>query len=113
MRKYCDLRKKMIGLPIVIAGGSLFGSTCTNTVASLPICGGVLTFCTPADQINALWPLLETPDFDADPSCTIPLGCGDGDLLPPPAGFPGGDAPDQPSDSEGGNIGGGGGGGGV
>lgn len=112
MRKYFDLRKKMIGLAVVIAGGSLLGSNCINTVASLPICGGVLTFCAPADQINLLWPMLETPDFDADPSCTIPLGCGDGDLLPPPGGFPGGDAPDQPSDNQGGGAAGGGAGGG-
>jgi len=102
----------MIGLTVVIAGGSLFGSNCINTVASLPICGSVLTFCTPADQLNVLWPLLETPDFDADPSCTIPLGCGDGDLFDVPDGFPGGDAPDDPSDDQGGGAGGAGGGGG-
>ncbi len=113
MRKYMTLRKKMIGVAVVIAGGSLFQSNCINTVASLPICGGVLTFCSPADQMNALFPFLETPDFDSDPSCTIPLGCGDGNLSP--AGgddFPGGGQSDQPSDDQGGGAAGGGEGGG-
>ncbi len=116
MRNYLNLRNKMIGLTVVVAGGSLFASNCINTVASLPICGGVLTFCTPADQLNALWPMLETPDFNSDPSCTIPLGCGDGSLLDDPNDdgvvFPGGDAPEQPADDQGGGAAGGGAGGG-
>lgn len=112
MRKHKSIRRKLVGLGLLAAGSSLFANNCINFAASLPICGGVLTFCSPADQINLLWPLLQTPDFNADPSCTIPLGCGDGDLFDVPPGFPGGDAPAQPSDGQGGIGGGGGAGGG-
>ncbi len=116
MRKYLILRKKMIACAVVVAGGSLFQSNCINTVASLPICGGVLTFCSPADQLNALFPFLETPDYNSDPSCTIPLGCGgqppDGSDLLPPAGGPGGVGSDPPEDDQGGGAAGGGGAGG-
>lgn len=105
----------MVGFTMLAAGGSLFANNCINMAASLPICGGLLTFCSPVDQINLLWPLLETPDFSADPSCTIPLGCGDGDenFFPDaPAGLPGGGLPDNPEDDQGGGLGGGGGAGG-
>lgn len=100
------------------AGGTVLQSNCANIAYSLPICGTVLTFCTPTDQLNVLFPLLEIPDFNADPSCTIPLGCGGGDLFAPslPDGFtpPGGTEPQDPADdSSGGGAGGGGGGGGI
>ena len=62
-----------------LAGGTVLQSNCANALYSLPICGTVLTFCTPSDQLNILFPLLETPDFSTDPTCTIPLGCGAGD----------------------------------
>ncbi len=113
MKPHRKLRKVLIGVSTVLAGGTLLANGCMNTLASLNLCGTVLTFCTPADQLNLFFPMLEVPDFATDPSCTIPLGCGDGDLfgnIPP--GFPGGDEPDQPSDDQGGGAGGGGGGGG-
>lgn len=112
MRNYKRMRRKLVGLSLLAAGGSLFANNCINFAASLPICGAVLTFCTPTDQISLLWPLLQTPDFSADPSCTIPLGCGRGDenFFPgAPPGLPGGDVPEQPSDDQGGGPGGGGG----
>ncbi len=99
-----------------LAGGTVLQSNCANVIYSLPICGAVLTFCTPTDQLNILFPLLETPDFNADPTCTIPLGCGgDGGFFTFPDGFdpPGGGAPEQPTDGDQGGAGGGGGGGGV
>lgn len=111
MIRHKSLQRKLVVLGAIVAGGSLYAGACINTLASLPICGGLLTFCTPADQINVLFPYLDTPDFNADPSCTIPLGCGDGDLFNP-GGFPGGDAPDPPQDAQTGTGGGGGGGGG-
>ncbi len=118
MKRYRLLRKIMVSASLLMAGGTVMGNGCVNTLASLPICGGLLTFCDSFDQINPLFPLLETPNVQADPSCTIPLGCGGGDLYtipqnPNPNGpqFPGGDAPDQPvddSDEPGGTAGGGG-----
>lgn len=112
MRKYRLLTKTMLGASLLLAGGTVLGNGCINTVASLPICGAVLTFCTPADQLNLLWPMLTTPDFAADPSCTIPGGCGTqgaSDLMPPTGG-PGGTGTPSPSDTSGGGVGGGGGG---
>lgn len=106
------LTKVLMTTTVVLGGGAVLGNGCMNTLASIPICGTVLTFCTPADQINMLWPYLEVPDFRTDPSCTIPYGCGEqgaSDLFPPLEGGPGGGASDPPSDDEGGGIGGGGG----
>ncbi|MCB9857566.1 MAG: hypothetical protein H6818_17935 [Phycisphaerales bacterium] len=97
-----------------LAGGTVLQSNCANVLYSLPICGTVLTFCTPFDQLNVLFPLLETPDFKTDPTCTIPLGCvsgGDGTFFEPGAS-PGGDLPNEPENDSGGGTGGGGGGGG-
>lgn len=113
MRNIKRLRRKMVAFSLLAAGGSVFANNCINFAASLPICGGLLTFCTPTDQIRLLWPLLQTPDFSVDPTCTIPLGCGAGDdnFFGAP-GVPGGDAPDQPTDGQGGGLGGGGGAGG-
>lgn len=113
MRTHNKTRKVILGLSMILAGGTAFNNGCFNTLASINVCGTVLTFCTPADQINALFPYLQVPDYRTDPSCTIPLGCGPGDVytnIPP--GFPGGDAPNQPTDAQGGGLGGGGGGGG-
>ncbi|OWY72613.1 hypothetical protein B7486_06755 [cyanobacterium TDX16] len=107
-------RIKKIGMTIsaVLAGGAVFDNGCFNTLASINVCGTLLTFCTPADQINALFPYLTIPDFGTDPSCTVPFGCGTGDIYTDiPVGFPGGGAPDQPQDDQGGGLGGGGGGG--
>ena len=109
MKNHKSVRKITLGLTVLLSGSTVFDNGCFNTLASVNVCGTILTFCTPADQINLLFPYLEVPDFDTDPSCTIPLGCGDGDVytnIPP--GLPGGDAPDQPSDDSGGAGGGGG-----
>ena len=103
---------------LCVAGGTLMQGNCFNAVASLPICGGILTFCTPNDQLNVLFPLLTTPDFDADPTCTIPLGCGGmntgGGQFFDPEGTrpPGGQQPEEPQDESHGIVGGAGGGGG-
>ena len=109
MRRHKFLTKTLLSVSILLAGGTVLSNGCINTLASLPICGGILTFCTPADQLNLLYPMLEVPDFDTDPSCTIPLGCDSSDLFSGAA--PGGGASDQPSDAQGGGLGGGGGGG--
>jgi len=87
-------------LAFLTVGGILLGSTCINTIASLPLCGEILTFCEPVDQIELLFPYFETPDYSADPSCTIPGACGDSDLFEID-GF-GGNASAPPSDNNGG-----------
>lgn len=111
-------KKNRIAMAVTaaLAGGTVLQSNCANALYSLPICGGVLTFCTPSDQLNFLFPLLQTPDFRADPSCSIPLGCGDDDIYNIPDGYagPGGDGANQPTDDQsGGASGGTGGGGGI
>lgn len=111
MRKYKTIKKVAFGLTVLLSGGTVLDNGCMNTVASINVCGTILTFCTPADQINLLFPYLEVPDFQTDPSCTVPLGCGTGDIYTDiPPGMPGGEAPVQPSDDQGGGLGGGGGG---
>jgi len=120
MRRWYYKRKNVVfAAGVMLAGGTVFQGTCANALFSLPICGAVLTFCTPFDQVNVLFPLLTTPDFNADPSCTIPLGCtgqpnseGDGFFDMSGNNPPGGDEPDEPMDDQGGTLGGTGGGGG-
>lgn len=99
MRRDKILKKMILSAGMVFGGGTVLAGGCINTLASINLCGTVLTFCTPVDQINALFPLLEVPDFNADPSCTIPLGCGDGGILPPLEGGPGGDPPEEPQEA--------------
>jgi len=114
MLKTRKFRKALLGLTAVLAGGTAFDNGCINTVASIPFCGTILTFCTPADQLNLFLPSLTIPDYETDPSCTIPLGCAGGDLYQNiPAGFPGGAAPVAPVNAQGGTAGGTAGGGGV
>ncbi len=109
MRKYKSIRKIALGLTVLLSGGTVLDNGCFNTLASINVCGTILTFCTPADQINMLFPYLEVPDFQTDPSCTIPLGCDGSDvytIIPP--GLPGGGPSDPPTDNSGGGTGGGG-----
>ena len=81
---------------------------CINTLASINLCGTVLTFCTPADQLNLFFPYLSIPDYKSDPSCTIPLGCGPSDVYQNiPAGFPGGGSVNQPTNGQTGSSSGG------
>ncbi len=103
--------KVLLGASLLCAGGTVLSNGCINTLASVNLCGTVFPWCTPADQLNLLFPMLETPDFASDPSCTIPLGCADSDVYQNvPEGFPGGSGSDQPSEDQSGLSGGGGGG---
>jgi len=111
MRRYKFLRKAVLSASVLLAGGTVLGSGCMNTLASVNLCGTVFPWCDPVDQVNLLYPMLELPDFDVDPSCTIPLGCGGTDVLPALEGGPGGGDTPPPSDTQGGGLGGGGGGG--
>ncbi len=112
MKRARLIRKMAMVATIALAGGTAFGNGCINTVASVPWCGGLFTWCDPSDQLNLFYPMLETPDFGTDPSCTIPYGCGDGDLFPvaDDQQFPGGGAPEEPADAQGGGAAGEGGG---
>ena len=113
MRKYKILKKALLGVSVLLAGGTVLSNGCMNTVASINLCGTVFTFCTPGDQLSLFWPYLEIPDYQADPSCTIPMGCDGSDLFPSIPGAPGsgGASSAPPSDTQGGGLGGGGGGG--
>jgi hypothetical protein len=111
MRKPRFWKKILLSVGVAFGGGTAAAGGCWDTIASVNVCGTVLTFCTPADQLNVFFPFLTTPDYFTDPSCTIPLGCGTGDLYQNiPAGFPGGSAPQQPTNSQTGTGAGGGGG---
>jgi hypothetical protein len=103
MRRQKIAKRVVLGLSIALAGGTLLDNGCINTLASIPVCGTVLAFCTPQDQLNLMYGMLEVPNYDWDPSCTVPYGCGDGDLFVD--GVPGGSAPAQPSQSQSGTGG--------
>jgi hypothetical protein len=90
MQKYTILKKSLLFASALLASGTVFSNGCTSTIASLPLCGSVFDFCAPGDQLSLFWPYLEVPDYQADPSCTIPMGCGNSDLFPSIPGAPGG-----------------------
>ncbi|HVP10219.1 MAG TPA: hypothetical protein VMV94_03425 [Phycisphaerae bacterium] len=109
MRRHKKIQKVVLALSIALAGGTVLGDGCINTLASIPICGTVLTFCTPQDQLNLFYPMLETPNFQWDPSCTVPYGCDGSDLYNPViqgSGTPGGQSSPQPSQNQSGGQGG-------
>ncbi|MCK6457914.1 MAG: hypothetical protein L6Q92_15470 [Phycisphaerae bacterium] len=101
--------RKVALLAAAVSVGSMFNGNCMNLALSITPCGTIfpLTVCTPVDQVNLLFPLLEIPDFRTDPSCTIPLGCDTSDVLPPLVGGPGGGPSDPPTGGTGGGGGGG------
>lgn len=111
MRRHKKLQRVILGLSIALAGGTVLDNGCINWMASVPVCGTVLTFCTPQDQLNLMYPMLETPNFNWDPSCTIPMGCTGSDLYGPViagTGTPGGSGTPGPSNTQSGTTGGGG-----
>ena len=71
MRRCRFLKKLVLSASLVLAGGTVLGSGCINTLASINLCGTVFTVCTPVDQLNLLFPMLELPDFDADGRLTL------------------------------------------
>jgi hypothetical protein len=113
MKRYRFIRNALTFAAATVAGGSVFGNGCANLAFSITPCGTIvpLTVCTPTDQLNLLFPLLQVPDYRTDPSCTIPFGCGDrgaSDLFPTIPGGPGGGPSDPPTSGGGGGGGGGG-----
>jgi hypothetical protein len=116
MRRHKLWKKALLSVSVMLGGGTVMADGCLNTLASINLCGTVFTFCTPADQLNLFFPYLEVPDYRADPSCTIPLGCDGSDIYTTiPEGFPGGSGINEPTNSQTGvgGTGGGTGGGGI
>jgi len=57
--------------------GTTFAPGCLETtLLALNPCGTVLKNCTPEAWYALIWPILEVPDYERDPSCTMPYGCG-------------------------------------
>jgi len=67
---------------LVVTCGRLYQSGCYESVLlGLNPCGTVLAICTPEDWYRAISPALTWPNYELDPSCTIPYSCG---AYPPP-----------------------------
>ena len=121
MRRNVMIRRmrRVAMVATMLAGGTVLANGgWMNALLSVSPCGTILAGCSTGDWLNFIYPYLDIPDYAADPSCTIPLGCGGNassgggsDLFPGIPGF-GGGASEQPQDTGGGGIGGGGGAGG-
>jgi len=109
------VKKLSLATAVMLGGGTLLQGACSNTLLTLgaSTCGTVFAFCTPGDAALMLFRFFEIPDFDTDPTCTIPFACGpdpDDNLFPPPIGGGGGGVTTG-GGGGGGGVGGGGGGG--
>lgn len=60
-------------------GTTLASMGCMETaLMAVNPCGTVFSNCTPDDWYRwIVWPTVTYPDYDRDPSCTIPYACGD------------------------------------
>ena len=75
MFRKLGLRLWLIGLTVIC--GRLFQSGCYESfLFAINPCGTVLDICTPEDWYRAISPALTWPNYDLDPSCTIPYSCG-------------------------------------
>ena len=62
----------------LVTGGTLYAGGCyQDLLVSVNPCGTVFAFCTPGDWLRAIDPVIEYPDYELDPSCTMPFRCGD------------------------------------
>ena len=88
-------RKKSVRrvmLTALVPGAMVFGSflpSCKGLLTTFNPCGTLLGFCSEED-IDLLFASI--PDFDLDPTCTIPFatggGCAGGPILPNPGPRP-------------------------
>ncbi len=63
----------LLAAPLV---GTTLAPGCVETgLLALNPCGTVLN-CSPESYYATIWPLITAPDYERDPSCTIPYGCG-------------------------------------
>ena len=59
MKRKKRLTRVLLSLGCVLGGGTMMANGCMNALASFPICGTLLTFCTPTDQLNLFFPLVK------------------------------------------------------
>ncbi|RJP33903.1 MAG: hypothetical protein C4547_11615 [Phycisphaerales bacterium] len=68
---------------VALSGGTLFLSlpSCETTLKTLNPCATVFEFCD-ANDIELIF--ADIPDYDLDPTCTIPFltGCSSGNVIP-------------------------------
>lgn len=78
-----------MGVACALAGGTTFISlpSCEAILTTVNPCATVFAFCD-ANDIDLLF--ADIPDFDLDPTCTIPLlqGCSEGNIFPDQRGGP-------------------------
>ena len=74
MARQLGLRILLVGL--AIGCGRLYQQGCYESalLAANP-CGTVLGICTPAAWLRAVFPAITVPNYESDPSCTIPFTC--------------------------------------
>ncbi len=84
--------RRRLALPVVMAvAGFQFGflPSCKTVLTTFNPCGNILGFCSEED-IDLLFATI--PDFDLDPTCTIPFatgpGCAGGPIFPNPGPRP-------------------------
>ncbi len=57
--------------------GTTFAPGCVETaLLAVNPCGTVLENCTPQEWYELIWPIVNAPDYERDPSCSIPYACG-------------------------------------
>lgn len=77
MRKTTKRRAAIALLMLAPLIGTTFASGCLETtLLALNPCGTVLSNCTPEQWFTLVWPVIEAPNYERDPSCTIPYMCG-------------------------------------
>ena len=60
MKRYRLLRKIMVSASLLMAGGTVMGNGCVNTLASLPICGPFILSHEQADElVEKAWKCLD------------------------------------------------------
>ena len=71
------LGAKLLLVALAATCGRLYQSGCYESMlVGLNPCGTVLAICTPEDWYRAISPALTFPNYELDPSCTIPYSCG-------------------------------------
>ena len=92
MRSGIKRSVRRVMLAAFVPGAMLYGSflpSCESLLTTFNPCGTLLGFCAEED-IDLLFATI--PDFDLDPTCTIPFatgnGCAGGPILPNPGPRP-------------------------
>jgi hypothetical protein len=68
---------KLLLVALTLCCGSLYQQGCFESlVLGANPCGTVLAVCTPEQWLRAVFPLVTVPNYESDPSCSIPFRCG-------------------------------------